>query len=225
MAGKTDRGTLPTYQASAGDTVKLSFNFNSSSPAIFAGDLMAASIKGLDQTGVESGGIGGLTHATSPAGTTNWTDKSSTPDWWYTPSPYPSYTKGTTKSFDFYLSIGANAPADFYDLAFQVGGGPETWSAEQHFYLQILPAALIGDANGDGVIDATDYIALKTHMGQSSGATTADGDFNADGAVNWTDLQLLQANIGGTLAAVPEPTTVILLGLGGLAALRRKRKT
>jgi hypothetical protein len=88
-------------------------------------------------------------------------------------------------------------------------------------------AGLIGDANGDGVVDAADYIALKTHMGQGSGATKADGNFDFDGDVDWHDLQLLRAHYGDTIPAssaiTPEPVTLSLLGLGGLMVLRRQR--
>ena len=43
-----------------------------------------------------------------------------------------------------------------------------------------------GDANGDGIVDAADYIRLKQYFGQST-ANGTNGDFNGDGMVNWTD--------------------------------------
>jgi len=86
-----------------------------------------------------------------------------------------------------------------------------------------------GDTNGDGLVDATDYIAVKTHLGQSTGATLADGDFDEDGDVDWTDLQTLLSgiNAGGGAAggAVPEPASLFLLTGAGLGALLKRRRS
>jgi len=84
------------------------------------------------------------------------------------------------------------------------------------------------DANGDGVVDAADYIALKTHMGQTAGAALADGDFDGDGDVDFGDLQLLLDSFGGGTetgaATIPEPASLGLLVMGSLAMLRRYRR-
>ena len=104
------------------------------------------------------------------------------------------------------------------DLA-ELGAGtktPRSW----------LPSTgLIGDADENGVVNAADYIAIKAHIGQASGASLADGDFDADGDVDWADLQLLQAHYGETSAgsALPEPATLGLLAIGAMAVIRRRR--
>jgi len=87
------------------------------------------------------------------------------------------------------------------------------------------PAPVAGDANLDGVVDAADYITVKQNFGMT-GAQWLDGDFCGDHQVNWTDLQILMTNFGTrsgtTPATTPEPATLGLLALGGLALLRRK---
>lgn len=90
-----------------------------------------------------------------------------------------------------------------------------------------VPAELSADANGDGVVDAADYIILKRHMGTSTGAVLADGDFDLDGDVDWDDLQTLigaMSGVGGTQGpTIPEPASLCLLALGGLAILHHRR--
>ena len=85
-----------------------------------------------------------------------------------------------------------------------------------------------GDTNNDFVVDAADYIAVKTNFGMPSGATRLQGDLDGDFDVDWDDLQdLMNAmatrSVGGAPPA-PEPATLGLLAIGALALLRRRRK-
>ena len=102
--------------------------------------------------------------------------------------------------------------------------------------LRVFPSSLLGDTNGDGLVNAADYIALKTNMGLGSGAALADGDLDNDGDVDFDDLQILQDNYvapgggasGSTASSppsgtVPEPATLGLLALGAMAVIRRRR--
>ena len=93
------------------------------------------------------------------------------------------------------------------------------------------PAA-IGDANRDGVVNATDAAALATYWQTTPGALWGMGDFNGDKVVNDIDATLMAANWGSVASsAVPEPSTFVgLLGLGlaGLlawASRKQSRKT
>ena len=99
----------------------------------------------------------------------------------------------------------------------------------QDLILTVSGLSTPGDADRDGDVDAADYIALKTNMGQPTGATTADGDFDDDGDVDWDDLQILQGNYGagspGATGTIPEPATLGLLAFGAMAILRRRRRS
>ncbi|MBE3123276.1 MAG: PEP-CTERM sorting domain-containing protein, partial [Planctomycetes bacterium] len=93
-----------------------------------------------------------------------------------------------------------------------------------------------GDANLDGQVtfddyDIIDYFYWFPLPAAQMGWWT--GDFNMDGEVTFDDYELIDYAYwfqgapltGDGLGAVPEPATLVLLGLGVLAiAARRKRR-
>jgi hypothetical protein len=77
--------------------------------------------------------------------------------------------------------------------------------------LALHQSSLLGDANGDGVVDRADLVIVTTHYGTMAAASFADGDFNGDGAVSLLDVEILQSHYStGELitasAQVPEPS-------------------
>ena len=85
-------------------------------------------------------------------------------------------------------------------------------------------ADIPADFNDDGVIDDLDLTILATHWQMSGGH--GEGDANDDGFVDDLDLTALATEWpAGDLdaSAVPEPATLSLLALGGLAMLRKRR--
>ena len=81
---------------------------------------------------------------------------------------------------------------------------------------------LQGDLNGDGFVNSTDLDLIRGNWGTTNPA----GDANDDGVVNSSDLDIVRGNWGAhaAAAAVPEPTTLVLLGaLSLLACLIRRR--
>ena len=86
---------------------------------------------------------------------------------------------------------------------------------------------LLGDANHDGLVGADDYVSIQANFG-NSGAAGILGDANFDGLVSADDYASVQANFGNTSGtsgtAVPEPATLVVLGMGGLGYLVRRRR-
>ncbi len=83
---------------------------------------------------------------------------------------------------------------------------------------------LPGDANHDGKVDINDLTVVLAHYGTSGSplnVTYSEGDFNGDGRVDINDLTIVLAHynqsIGSSaagMAPVPEPSCVVLLGVG-----------
>jgi autotransporter-associated beta strand protein len=122
----------------------------------------------------------------------------------------------------------------------QLTTGPNTFE---------IRATLLGDSDLDGKVNVADLANLAGNFGKTSGQVWINGDFDYNGNVNVADLADLAGNFGKDLdsagfgsggatpaaltanaaavsgAAVPEPTTLGLVGLGavGLLAPRRRR--
>ena len=56
---------------------------------------------------------------------------------------------------------------------------------------------LVGDFNGDGVVTATDRIAVRNRFGPVSGLTRLFADVDGNGVVDGADADLVMANLGG----------------------------
>ena len=88
------------------------------------------------------------------------------------------------------------------------------------------PEMLPGDANGDGVVSADDYASVQVNFGDT-GVPGIPGDATGDGVVSADDYGSVQMHFGDTgemgSVPVPEPTTMVLLTLGVLGLLTRRR--
>ena len=83
------------------------------------------------------------------------------------------------------------------------------------------------DFDADGDVDMADLMTWQRGFGLSSGASLGDGDANNDGAVDAADLAILKDQFGNmtvsALGAVPEPSAAMLLVVGAMLGLARRR--
>ncbi len=99
-------------------------------------------------------------------------------------------------------------------------------SVDQYLTIDIANI-LVGDLDGDGFVGITDLNIVLGAWNQNVPPGDPLADPSGDGFVGIEDLNLVLGNWNaGTLPptiAVPEPATVLLMGLGGFAVLRRRR--
>ena len=76
-----------------------------------------------------------------------------------------------------------------------------------------------GDYNGNGVVDAADYVVWRNMLGQAGPGLAADG--NGNGAVDAADYDFWRSRFGkvigggvGAAATVPEPASWVLFATG-----------
>jgi autotransporter-associated beta strand protein len=124
----------------------------------------------------------------------------------------------------------------------QLTTGPNTFE---------IRATLLGDSDLNGNVNVADLANLAGNFGKTSGQNWLGGDFDYNGNVNVADLSDLAGNFGKDLdsagfgsgggaaaspaaatasaavssgAAVPEPASLGLLGVGAIALLTRRRR-
>lgn len=86
--------------------------------------------------------------------------------------------------------------------------------------------AVPGDVNGDSLVTVADWNVIKSNMFTARGSV-AQGDISYDGFVDQADFRIWKTAYlasGGSLAAIPEPASVLLAAFGALFTVRATRK-
>jgi len=84
--------------------------------------------------------------------------------------------------------------------------------------------AFAGDCNLDGYVDGADLATIGLHWSPSSfGSLWGDGDFDGDLDVDGADLAIIGVNWSPVGNGIPEPTTIVFLGIGFICLMRRHR--
>ena len=127
------------------------------------------------------------------------------------------------------VTVSASSKLDVSTFQVTRNGSDDTttWASSMSLDAEInsisfaVETVFPGDANRDGIVDQADYTVWYNHYGASGG--WADGDFTHDGVVDQADYTVWYNHYGFIGGSVPEPVTLSLLAVGGLAMLRRRK--
>ena len=97
------------------------------------------------------------------------------------------------------------------------------------FGSSVLAGGILGDYNGNDVVDAADYTVWLDNLGASITLPGENPAATTPGLVDQEDYDFWKSNFASgagtsTLAAVPEPSSISLIGLAAVPLLTRRRR-
>jgi hypothetical protein len=118
------------------------------------------------------------------------------------------------------------------NAAFDINSDGAVNAADVTSWAKDLANTWIGDSNLDGEFSSADFVAVFTSgkFELAQAAKWSEGDWNGDGRFDSSDFVAAFTDGGfeqgprAAVAAVPEPATATLLGLGSIVALSLRRK-
>jgi hypothetical protein len=126
----------------------------------------------------------------------------------------------------------------YLDLRFTNWGDGRSGGGGAFTYLRAEPPAMptaTGDYNGNGVVDAADYVLWRESLGQPAAPPGSGSDGSTNGTIDSTDYEFWRARFGNQVAggggqsalaaAVPEPASIVYISIvSGALALRIARR-
>lgn len=113
---------------------------------------------------------------------------------------------------------------------FDMTGDGRVWRDDLETLVE-QAGTIFGDANMDGEVDFADFLTVSRNYGETD-AGWEMGDFDGDKQVTFGDYLLVSQNFGQVVnsgfaaaaAAIPEPSTAVLLGIAFLPCLALRRR-
>jgi T5SS/PEP-CTERM-associated repeat protein len=140
------------------------------------------------------------------------------------------YTPANGDSFQILSSAGGISGSLSLATAPVLATGLE-WALDVNAANVVLSIVSNGDYNGNGVVDAADYVVWRETRNQSGAGLAADG--NGNGTVDAADYDYWRSRFGNVVApglgavstaAIPEPATLTLFCLTAMVSLSRRRE-
>ena len=124
----------------------------------------------------------------------------------------------------FGISALRSIPHTSSSLVLEIEANHNQPSSNESFGLDLLGIQLdvvVGDADGNGVVNEFDFFQISDNLGDSASAVGTDGDVNFDGLVTLSDFRLWKDNatpaslaLLGFVDQVPEPASALLVVFG-----------
>jgi hypothetical protein len=134
----------------------------------------------------------------------------------------------TTDDYHVYRYTATAAGYNFFVDGVHVTSGNPSHLTDVGGGSQVQFGDFTGATDSEYFLDYVRYTDGGAFFPVSTGTAPILGDANGDGVVSAGDYAAVQANFGNVLptqgTATPEPVTMVLLGIGGLSLLTRKRR-
>lgn len=134
------------------------------------------------------------------------------------------------------LAAGANGFDDAYmgnldDVKMMVASavvGGFSPQLDLDFYEDQVFSGIVGDVDQDGEVGVVDYevwamnVGFNNRLGFGDPASLLRGDTNQNGVIDLGDLEIIKGAATGSGMAIPEPGSLVVLGMGALGLVRRR---